>query len=175
MRPRYCTQCAGTLEWRRLEDERSPQPVCLRCGHVEWQNPKPTASALIVRRPPGGAPEVLLVRRARPPARGAWDCPGGFIDPNEHPEDALRRELREELAVEADVVRFVGVFVDRYGPEGEATLNLYYEVAVRSGRPTPGSDVAEAAWFALDRLPEPLAFDNNRAALRALAGRPPGA
>jgi len=165
--PRFCTQCAGPLEWRRLQDERHLQPVCPRCGHVEWQNPKPTASALITRRRGTGPTEVLLVRRAIPPRQGTWDTPGGFIDPDEHPEQALRRELREELGVEAEIGPLVGIFMDRYGDDGESTLNIYYQV-VLGGAPVPASDVSEARWFPLDGLPEDIAFPNNRVALQAL-------
>jgi 8-oxo-dGTP diphosphatase len=135
---------------------------------VSWRNPKPTASGLITRRE-GGSIDVLLVRRAKEPYLGHWDCPGGFIDPDEHPEDAVRRELLEELGLRVDVTRFVGIFMDRYGEEdGESTLNVYYEVAIRGGVIAPASDVSEAAWFPLDRLPEPIAFENSRQALRAL-------
>lgn len=151
-----------------MDDEPSAQPVCSRCGHVEWQNPKPTASALITRYPPGRVPEVLLVRRGRPPAEGAWDIPGGFLDCDEHPEQAALREAAEELGVRVAVRRLVGIFTDRYGEDGDATLNLYYEAALVAGEVHPASDVASAAWFPLDALPEPLAFDNNRRALDAL-------
>jgi ADP-ribose pyrophosphatase YjhB (NUDIX family) len=172
MRPRFCAHCAGSLEWRRLEGERLPQPVCALCGRVAWQNPKPTASALITRRGPSGIVDVLLVRRAVEPCRGHWDCPGGFVDPDEHPEQTVRREMREELGIDVEITRFVGIFMDRYGDEGESTLNVYYEAAIVGGAISPASDVGEAAWFPLDRLPEPIAFANNRAALRALgAGR----
>lgn len=153
-----------------MKDERHPQPVCTGCGHIEWQNPKPTVSALLTRRRSDGQIEVLLVRRAGPPREGYWDCPGGFIDPDEHPEDALRRELREELAIDADVLGLIGIFMDRYGDDGESTLNIYYEGSIRVGTPSPRSDVSEAAWFPLDSLPEPLAFENNRQALRTLTG-----
>lgn len=138
---------------------------------MEWQNPKPTASALITRRLHADGPvEVLLVRRALPPRQDAWDCPGGFIDPDEHPEDALRREMREELGVEVRIDGLVGIFVDRYG-DNESTLNIYYAATVSGGDLRPGSDVADAVWFPLDRLPEPIAFENNRQAVRAFAGR----
>ncbi len=169
--PKFCTQCGGRLQWLTLEDERHPQPVCTRCGHVEWQNPKPTVSALLTRRRSNGNVEVLLVRRARPPYQDAWDCPGGFIDPGEHPVDALRRELHEELGVEAYVGDFFDIFMDRYGPGGESTLNLYFEGSIARGDVQPGSDATEARWFALNGLPTEIAFDNNRRALEALARR----
>lgn len=169
MTPRFCARCAGPLEWRRLEDERHPQPVCARCGHIEWQNPKPTASALITRTRPDGGREVLLVRRAAPPCAGCWDCPGGFIDPDEHPEEAVRREMREELGIAVAIRRIVGIYMDRYGEGGESTLNIYYEAHIAQGEPTPASDVSEAAWHPVERIPQPLAFENNRLALRDLA------
>ena len=165
---RFCPHCAGPLEWRRLEDERLPQPVCTRCGEVIWQNPKPTASALITRRGADGMVEVLLVRRAKEPYRDQWDCPGGFVDPDEHPEQTVRRELCEELGLNVEITRFVGIFMDEYGDGGESTLNVYYETVIQGGEISPASDVSEAAWFPLERLPEPIAFQNSREALRAL-------
>ncbi len=169
MTPKFCTQCAGPLTWRSLEYERQPQPICSRCGHVEWQNPKPTVSAFLVRCLREDGPyEVLLVRRAVPPREGAWDCPGGFIDVDEHPEAALHRELQEELGVEAKLEGLVGIFVDRYGDNGESTLNIYYRGAINAGALSPASDISDAAWFPLDQLPEPLAFENNRQALQTL-------
>ena len=168
--PSFCTQCGGRLEWKTLDDERHPQPVCTKCGHVEWQNPKPTVSALLTRRGSNGV-EVLMVRRARPPYQDAWDCPGGFIDPDEHPVDALRRELHEELGIEVEVGNFFGIFMDRYGPGGESTLNLYFEGSIDQGELRPASDVSEARWFPLSSLPPEIAFDNNRRALESLAAR----
>ena len=158
----------GPLEWRRLEDERLPQPVCTLCGEVAWQNPKPTASGLITRRRADGVVEVLLVRRAKEPYRDQWDCPGGFVDSDEHPEHTVRREMREELGLDVEIVRFVGIFMDEYGDGGESTLNVYYEAVIRGGEISPASDVSEAAWVPLDRLPEPIAFQNSREALRVL-------
>ena len=43
---------------------------------------------------------VMLTRRAREPQAGWWDLPGGFLEPGEHPEAALIREVREELGVD---------------------------------------------------------------------------
>lgn len=166
---KFCPLCAGPLSLRQLEHERHRQPVCAQCGYIAWQNPKPTVSALLLRRLHRDGPdEVLLVQRALPPRKGTWDCPGGFIDPDEHPAEALRRELQEELNVEATLSGLVGIYMDRYGEDGESTLNIYYRGTICSGTPSPGSDVSSAAWFALDHLPEPLAFDNNHQALEAL-------
>jgi ADP-ribose pyrophosphatase YjhB (NUDIX family) len=116
---------------------------------------------------------VLLARRAVEPFLGYWDTPGGFVEPGESLEQCIRRELREEAAIEIEVGRLVGSFPDTYGPAGDATVNAFFECRLVSGEPAPDDDVAELRWFERDALPGhgELAFACVRAALGAwLAG-----
>src|SRR5450759_238584 len=47
---------------------------------------------------------LLSGRRTDPPElAGGWELPGGKVEPGEHPKDALRREMREELGVEIEL------------------------------------------------------------------------
>ncbi len=50
-------------------------------------------------------PRVLLAARRRSPVSlaGRWEFPGGKVEPGEEPEEALHRELREELGVEVEL------------------------------------------------------------------------
>lgn len=67
------------------------------------QRPFLAVSAAILR---GG--KVLIVRRARKPALGVYTLPGGVVEAGETLEDAIRREVREETALDIEPVTLAG-------------------------------------------------------------------
>lgn len=142
---RHCPVCAAALE---PEDGKAE---CRECGFVQYANPKPTASALVL----GDDGRILFSRRAKDPAAGKLDLPGGFVEEGEHPLDCLHRELREEAGIGLRDTEFVGVFMDWYrvGSREVSTLNLYWSARVADGRPEPADDVTELLFFAPDEIP----------------------
>lgn len=59
---------------------------------------------------------LLLAQRASPPElAGLWELPGGKVEPGEIPEDALVRELREELGIDVTVGEVIGSDVPLHG------------------------------------------------------------
>jgi 8-oxo-dGTP diphosphatase len=64
---------------------------------------------------------------------GQWEFPGGKIEKNETPEEALARELREELAIEADVGTLKLASTHSFGDTG--IVILFYEVLFWKGEP----------------------------------------
>jgi 8-oxo-dGTP pyrophosphatase MutT (NUDIX family) len=104
--PRFCSNCAAPLP--------SPPPVtCPACDTSHWLDAKPCAGALVTRHG-----KLMLVRRAHEPWRGAWDVPGGFCGPREHPKDAAAREVREETGLAVHIDGILGMWIDTYAPEG---------------------------------------------------------
>jgi 8-oxo-dGTP diphosphatase len=99
---------------------------------------------------------VLLTQRKRGShLEGAWEFPGGKVEPGEDPRDALVRELREEIGVDAIAGEPVEVTFHRY-PE-KAVLLLFFATARAPGSPDPRAiDVADLRWAAAGELDDAL-------------------
>jgi 8-oxo-dGTP diphosphatase len=167
---RHCPRCAAQLVRAVPEGDDDERLCCPTCGLVLYDNPAPTASALVV----DGHGRVLLARRGIQPFLGLWDVPGGFIRPGESGEEAARRELREETGLAIEVCQVLAILPDTYGDDGETTLNIFYLATAAGGDPQPASDVSEVAWFRADGLPEPgrIAFRCVAEALALWRARP---
>lgn len=94
------------------------------------------------------AGRVLLVKTAYQGLR--WQLPGGYVERGESPLEALRREVREELAAEIQDIKFVGVYCKTY----ESNINLIFCGKVDSENPvSDGKEVLECRYFPLSDLP----------------------
>lgn len=125
----------------------------------DYPRPMVTVDTVAFAGPPDN-PEVLLIRRARPPYERCWALPGGFIDMDEPLEAAARRELLEETGLEVGTLSQVGAFGDPGRDPRGRTISVVYWTRLERPVPVTGDDDArEAAWFPVSALPV-LAFDH---------------
>lgn len=114
---------------------------------------RPLVGIGVVLLKPGA---VLLVRRSKPPAAGAWSIPGGAQELGETAEAAARRELLEETGLEAGPLH-LAANVDSIHRDQAGRVQFHYTIldfaaAWQAGEPRPGSDVSAAVFAPLDDL-----------------------
>ncbi|GAB2658901.1 NUDIX domain-containing protein [Prescottella soli] len=101
---------------------------------------------------------LLLAQRTRPvELAGLWELPGGKVEPDESPADAVRRELREELGVEAVAGARIGADV----PLRDGMVLRAYRAELVSGTPR-ALDHAALCWVDARELLEVDLVDNDR-------------
>ena len=144
---RHCPRCGAPVE------PRDGRAECAECTYVAYANPAPAACALCVDE----AGRILLTRRAWEPYAGMWDLPGGFLQEDEHPLDALRRELAEETGLAGAVPEVVAETVDTF-PSGATWRTRWVRMEWVEGEPQTAApeEVNSWAWYAWEALPAPL-------------------
>ena len=95
---------------------------------------------------------VLIAKRPQGKAMaGLWEFPGGKVELGERPEDALLRELKEELGVETQTACLSPLTFASHGYDGFHLLMPLYVIRRWQGTPTP-HEGQELAWVKPNRL-----------------------
>jgi 8-oxo-dGTP diphosphatase len=93
---------------------------------------------------------LLTQRRADQSLPLAWEFPGGKMEPGESPEQALARELREEIGVQAQIGRVWDVLFHAY--ETFDLVMLVYHCRLAPGQVVRCVQVNDAVWCQFDEL-----------------------
>ena len=103
---------------------------------------------------------IVLIERKNPPFGLA--LPGGFVDIGESVEDALVREMREEVSLDVKQLRLLGVYSDPSRDERFHAVSAVY-VCEADAMPVAADDAKRAFVYALDDLPlNELVFDHKQ-------------
>jgi ADP-ribose pyrophosphatase YjhB (NUDIX family) len=169
----HCPVCGSD----RVTVRTQQSMTCGACGVTLYVNACPAVGAILVDK----NERVLLLRRAREPGRGKLAFPGGFVNDDETAEQAVRREVFEEVGVtvaESVPLRFLSTHLNYY-PEGNyardgrtfsvlyRTLDLFFVVELPDlgGGKIDPDEVTEVVVVPFGELvPDELAFDSMRQA-----------
>ena len=111
---------------------------------------------------------VFATQRGYGPQKDGWEFPGGKIEPGETPEQALAREIREELDTDVAVGEKLCQVEYDY-PDFHLSMGCYL-CAVRSG-PLTLKEHESARWLAPEELDAVDWLPADQATVRALRGR----
>ncbi len=138
---RHCGACGASTE--PVPGERARR--CPACGHSAYPRISP-AMMVLVRR----GRDILLARHAR--GTGRWSALAGFLEAGESIEDAVHREVREEVGLEVAGLRY---FASQSWPFPHS-LMIAFTAEFAGGELRPDeAEIAEARWFGPgDELPE---------------------
>ena len=159
----FCPRCGQP---RKADAPRQPFH-CEACGFHYYFNPCIAVAAILL----GPDDRALFVRRAHEPAKGKLAVPGGFVDLAETAEDALRREIKEEVNLEVGPLQFLCTALNQYDYRGVTypVLDLAFVTRAQSTESIAALDGVESyCWLKPSEVdPGEIAFPSIRAALQA--------
>lgn len=160
----YCPKCSA-----RALRFRAPYAYhCDVCDFTFYLNVAAATIALII----DDDNRLLVATRAKDPAKGTLDLPGGFADPNETGEDIIRREITEETGLRADTVQYLFSIPNEYPYGGVLyhTLDMVFRCTVKDVSTLKAADdVAALQWIPISELkPERFGLKSPREIVKRL-------
>ena len=135
---RFCPRCGGTLESRAAGHELR----CSQCGRAQFPRTDP-AVIMAITHGDDEDEAILLGRNAAWPP-GRWSTLAGFCEPGETLEDAVRREVEEEVGVRVGEVRYFG---SQPWPLPASLMLGFTGRAETTEIDVDGSEIEEARWW----------------------------
>jgi 8-oxo-dGTP diphosphatase len=157
----FCVYCGSPLVIKVIEGRELE--ACPNDDFVLWRDPK-VAAAIVVEAEGG----IVLGRRAIDPGYGLWCLPGGFVNDDESPAEAVARECREEIGAEVEVDSVLDVYHGAKTTAPSIVVVAYRGHLAAGEEVAPGEEMLEVGVFRLDALP-PIAFPSHRQALALYA------
>lgn len=143
----FCPHCGSPL----FKDDGPRSKKCGNCGFNFYLNPAAAVAALITNH----KGELLLTRRAFEPQKGTLDLPGGFAELDETLEDALKREIKEELNADIENIHYFTSQPNRYPFGGLTvhTLDSFFTASLpNNSQLCADDDVDSFVWVAANNI-----------------------
>lgn len=159
---KYCPKCGS--QYFIINNFKSKR--CEDCGFSYYLNPSAATAAFITDK----ENRLLVAKRAKDPFKGTFDLPGGFVDFEETGEEAIKREIMEEIGVNIDQVKYIFSLPNIYLYSGfqVPTLDMFFECKVDDiSKISPHDDVEELFFLKKDEInPEQFGLQSIRKAVK---------
>lgn len=144
----FCPKC-GSSGFQ--SHDRGKSYLCDGCNFHYFINNSAAVACLIIN----SSGELLLTRRAGEPFKGMLDLPGGFVEPVETAEEAVVREIKEELNLDITKMKYLVSFPNLYPFSNIVvpTVDLAFVCEADSfSAMKPGDDVASIEFIRPEKI-----------------------
>lgn len=140
---KFCGCCGEIMQVVSQPQELAVK--CLKCDHTVYPRISPAVIVAVVKEN-----EILLARSPRFPA-GHYSVIAGFVEPGETLENCVRRELREEVGIEVDNIKYFG---NQPWPFPDSLMVGFTAQYVKGEITIDQKEIVAAGWFSVDTLPD---------------------
>lgn len=150
----YCSRCGTENELQAHERAKR----CPACAMVTYPRISPAIIVRVTRETTNGS-EILLARGPRHPA-GFYSVLAGFVEPGETLEACVRREVREEVGIDVQEIRYFG---SQSWPFPNSLMIGFTAVYASGDLELEEEEIEDAQWFTpnnLPNIPPPLSISN---------------
>jgi NADH pyrophosphatase NudC (nudix superfamily) len=143
----HCPACGSD----KFSQNNIKSKRCESCGFVFYMNPSAAVACFILNT----SGQLLVCRRGKNPEKGTLDLPGGFVDDNETAEEAVKREIGEELQATVIESKYLFSLPNQYEYSGLLipTLDMFFACKLEDTNNLHASDdVADCFFVPLDEL-----------------------
>jgi len=144
---KFCPRCGSDSFIHHTEKSK----LCADCGFEMYVNASAAVALFILN----SENQLLVCKRAKDPAKGTFDLPGGFVDENETIEQAILREAKEELNVTVNASTYLFSIPNQYEYCGWTipTIDLFFLCKIENFADLKADDdVAAFEFIAPDQL-----------------------
>lgn len=137
----FCGKCGTTMESRKSELAK----ICPACGFISFPRVSPAVIMSVTR-----GDQILLARAPRFPEE-MYSTLAGFVEPGETLEEAVEREVREEVGIEITNIKYVASQPWPFPHSIMIGFSAEYESGVIC---IDDHEIEDAGWFTADALPK---------------------
>ncbi len=136
----FCSRCGTPLETKLSERAKE----CPKCGLLHFPRLAPAIIVLVERG------HELLLARSRHFLPGMYSVLAGFVEPGESLEEAVVREVKEEVGISIKDIRYFG---SQPWPFPHSLMIGFTATYAGGGISLDDAEIEDAGWFTVDHLP----------------------
>lgn len=139
---RFCPLCGRILVYKKADGRI--RRACDNCDFVHWNNPTPVVAAIAEQ-----GSHILLARKHDSP-ENIWVLIAGYPEAGETLEEAIIREVQEEIGLDSEILGLIGV----YSLPWKNQIFVVYRVKVQQGRISVSEELENVNNFSASEIPK---------------------